>query len=92
MSVIRHLHGDETFLLGLFVDERLVDVGNDTTTGDGGLDESIQLFVTTNGELQMAGGDTFHLEILGGISSQFENLCSSCGGGGGGGNNSNVGE
>lgn len=42
--------------LGL-VDEGLVDVGNHTTTGDGRLDEGVQLLVTTNGELQ-AGRDT----------------------------------
>ena len=37
--------------LGRFVDEGLVDVRNDTTTGNRGLDKSIQLFVSTNGKL-----------------------------------------
>jgi hypothetical protein len=35
----------------LLVDERLVDVRDDTTTSDRGLDEGVQLLVTTNGEL-----------------------------------------
>ena len=38
-----------------------MDVGNHTTTGDGGLDEGIQLLVTTDGKLQVTGRDTLHL-------------------------------
>lgn len=44
-----------------------VDVWQDTTKGDGGLDQSIQLFVTSYGELEVARSDTFDLEILGGV-------------------------
>ena len=29
---------------------------------------------TSDGELQMAGGDPLHLEILGGVASQLEDL------------------
>ena len=36
----------------LLLEERLVDVGDDTATGDGGLDEGIKLLVTTDGELR----------------------------------------
>lgn len=60
----------------LLVDKRLVNVRNNTTTGNGGLDESIELFVTSNGQLKMPGSDTFHLEILAGISSQLQDLSS----------------
>ena len=47
-------------LLGL-VDERLVDVRDDTATGNGGLDEGVELLVTTDGELKVAGGDALDL-------------------------------
>jgi hypothetical protein len=36
-------------------------VWDNTTTSNGCLDESVQLFVTTNGELQMARSDTLDL-------------------------------
>ncbi len=51
-----------------------MDVRNDSTTGNGSLDECVQLLVTTDGQLQMAGGDTLHLQILGGVTGQLENL------------------
>ena len=60
--------------LASLVDERLVDVGDNTTTGDGGLDQVVQFFVTANGELQVTGGDALHAEIAGSVSGQLENL------------------
>lgn len=42
-------------------------MGQDTTKGDGGTDQGVELFVTTDGELQVAGRDTLDFEILGGI-------------------------
>lgn len=42
-------------------------MGKDTTEGNGGADQGIKLFVTTDGELQVAGSDTLDFEILGGI-------------------------
>ena len=38
-----------------------MDVGDHTTTGDGRLDEGVELLVTTDGELKVAGGDALHL-------------------------------
>ena len=58
----------------LLADEVLVDVRDDTTTGNGGLDERVELLVSADGELQVAGSDTLHLQILGGISGKLENL------------------
>lgn len=55
-------------------DEGLVDVGNDTTAGNSGLDESVELLVTSDGEKQMSGGDSLDLEVLGGVTSELENL------------------
>ena len=48
-------------LLGGLVDEGLVDVGDHTTAGDGRLDEGVELLVTTDGELKVAGGDALDL-------------------------------
>lgn len=53
-----------------------VDVGQDTTESNGGADERVQFFVTTDGELEMARSDTLDLEILGSVASKFENLSS----------------
>ena len=58
------------------VDKRLVDVRDDTTTGDGGFDEGVELLVTSDGQKQMSGGDTLHLEILASISSELKHLSS----------------
>jgi len=60
--------------LGHFADERLVDVRDDTSAGNGGLDQRVQLLVTSNGELQVAWVDTLHLEVLAGVAGQFEHL------------------
>ncbi len=51
-----------------------MDVGNDSTTGDGGLDEGVELLVTTDGELKVTGGDTLHLKVLAGVSGKLEDL------------------
>jgi hypothetical protein len=37
--------------LGGFVDERLVNMWDNTTPSNGGFDEGIELFVSTNGKL-----------------------------------------
>ena len=51
-----------------------MDVRDDTTTSDGGLDQGVELLVTTDGQLQMTGGDALHLEILAGIPRQFQDF------------------
>ena len=60
--------------LSLLADEALVDMRDDSASGDGRLDERVQLLVTTDGELQVARRDTLHLEILGRVAGQLENL------------------
>lgn len=47
---------------------------NLTSSSNCCFDKGVQLLVTTDGELQVAGGDTFHLQVFGGIACQFQNL------------------
>ena len=42
----------------------LVDVWDDTTTRNGGLDEGVELLVTSDGELKMSRSDSLDLEVL----------------------------
>ena len=58
----------------LLADERLVDVRDDTTTGDGGLDERVELLVATDGELEVARCDALDLEVLGRVTGKLEHL------------------
>ena len=46
----------------------LVDVWQNTSSGDGGSDQDIELFVSSNSELQVSGSDTLHSEIFGGVT------------------------
>lgn len=56
-------------LLGLSGEcECLVDEGEDTTTSDGRFDESVELFISTNGELQVPRSDTLHAHVFRGIT------------------------
>jgi len=54
--------GDFSLLLAGLVDERLVDVRDDAAARDGGLDQGVQLLVTADGELQVAGRDALDLQ------------------------------
>ena len=64
-----------TLLLG--GNEENVDVGEDTTGGNGGLsEESVELLVVADGQLDVAGHDSGLLVVLGGVSGKFEDLSS----------------
>lgn len=60
--------------LSLLSDEGLVDVGDDSTSGNGRLDQGVQLLVSTDGQLEMTGRDPLDLQVLGGVASQLEDL------------------
>ena len=60
--------------LGWFVDKRLVNVWNNTTTSNRSLDKCVKFLISTNGKLQVTWCDTLHLEILTCVTGQFENL------------------
>ena len=76
-SLYRDLSISLATLTGGRLDEGNVDVGEDTTGGDGGiLKESVELLVVSNGELDVSGDDSGLLGILGGVSSELEDLSS----------------
>ncbi len=52
----------------------LVDVGNDTSASNGSLDEEVEFLVSSDGELEMSGGDSSDFEVLRSVSSQLEDL------------------
>ena len=74
MSICFCLELERLLSLARLVDKRLVNVWNDTTTSNSSLDKSIQLFVTTNGQLQMPRRDTLDFEILAGVARQLEDF------------------
>ena len=52
-----------------------VDVGEDTTLGDGdSAAQSLQLFVVADGELDVSGVDSGLLVVPGGVASQLDHL------------------
>ena len=52
-----------------------LDVGEDTTLGDGDTtEELVQLFVVSDGELKMSRDDSSLLIVSGSVSGQFENF------------------
>ena len=51
-----------------------MDVWDNTTTSDGGLNQGVKLFVTTDGELQVTWCDTLHLQVLGCVAGQLEDF------------------
>ena len=57
-------------------DQGLVDVGDHTTASNGSLDQSVELFVTADGKLQVTGSDSLHLEVLAGVAGELKHLSS----------------
>ncbi len=45
-----------------------------TTEGDGRPNQGIQFLITTDGELQVTGGDTLYFEIFRGVPGKLENF------------------
>ena len=66
-------HASSWFLVGLN-DQGLVDVGDHTTASNSGLDQSVELLVTADSELQVTGGYSFNLQVLAGVAGELENL------------------
>lgn len=72
------LHSDSDVsslgLLGLFKDESLVNVRDDSSTSNGGLDEGVELFISSDSELQVSRSDSLDFEVLAGVAGQLEHL------------------
>lgn len=49
-------------------------VRDDAAARDGSLDETVELLVPSDGELQVARRDAFHLQIFGRVPRQLQNL------------------
>lgn len=47
---------------------------DDTTARDRRLDQAVQLLVSSDGQLQVPGSDTLHLQVLGRVSGQLQDL------------------
>lgn len=54
--------------------QRTVDMRQHPTERDRGSDQRVQLFVAADRELQMAGRDALHLEVLGRVPCQLEDF------------------
>ena len=62
-------------LLGLLGQKNSLDVGEDTTLGNGHSgQEFVQFLIITDGQLQVTGDDSGFLVVSGSISCQFKNL------------------
>jgi len=62
-------------ILGLLGEKNLVDVGEDTTLGDGDAGEQlVELLVVADGELEVAGDDAPLLVVAGSVAGKLENL------------------
>lgn len=53
-----------------------MDVGDHTTTSDGSLDQGVELLITSNGQLQVSWGNSLHLQVLGSVTSELQDLSS----------------
>ena len=51
-----------------------MDVGNDTTTGNGSLDQGVELFIASDGEQQMSWCDSLDLQVLGSVTRKLKDL------------------
>ena len=67
----------DLLLLGLLGEEHSLDVGEDTTLGNGDTgEEFVQFLVITDGELEMTGDDPGLLVVTGSVASELKNLSS----------------
>ena len=66
--------GSSRGILDSLVDERLVDVRDNTTASNGSLNQGVQLLVTSDGQQQVSGCDTLDLQVLAGIAGKLQNF------------------
>jgi len=63
-------------LLGALHDESLVDVRDNTTASNGGLDESVKLLVAADRQLQVARSDSLYFKVFASVTCKLEHLSS----------------
>jgi hypothetical protein len=64
-----------SFLFCLLGEKDSLDVGEDTSLGNGDSSQQfVQFFVVTDGQLQVTGDDPGLLVVTGGVTGQFKNL------------------
>ena len=51
-----------------------MDVRDNPTAGDRALDQGVELLIPADRQLEVARGDTLHLQILAGVARQLQNL------------------
>lgn len=68
-SQIECISGSLNELLRRLHDKCLVDVGNHTTTGNRRLDKGVELLITSDRELQVAGSYALNLQVFAGVTS-----------------------
>ena len=74
---LRASEGSDLLLLGLLGEEDSLDVGEDTTLGNGDSSKQfVQLLVITDGQLQVTGDDPGLLVVTGSVASQLKDLSS----------------
>ena len=72
---LRAAEESNLLLLGLLGEEDSLDVGENTTLGNGdSREEFVEFLVITDGELEMTGDDPGLLVVTGGVTCQLENL------------------
>ena len=51
-----------------------MDVWDNTTTSNCGLDQSVKLFISSDGEQEMSWCDSLHLQVLRGVTGELEDF------------------
>jgi hypothetical protein len=75
IDTLDFLRSLSTHQLGLLGQQSSVNVGQDTTLSNGNVSEQlVQLFIVSNGQLQVTRNDTSLLVVTSSVSSQFENF------------------
>lgn len=74
LFALRAASASATLLLLTTADKGLVNVRNDTTAGNRCLDQQVELFVSTDGQLQMARIDTLHFQVFASVAGQLEHF------------------
>lgn len=52
-----------------------MDMRDDSTASDRCLDQSVEFFVASHGQLQMSWRDPLHLQVFARVACQLEHLC-----------------